>query len=290
MSAARSRATELDAEQEIDFGRYAASLAARWWLPLLGLLLGAVLGLLLSSAGEQSFRAQALVYLGDPFAPSGARIATLSTSPSAIREIVVSEAAVRRAASEAGLSPDVVRQGIFIQQLSAERARATEPTLVNIGVRGDAPRRLAVAANELARIVVARISGYVNAKMEGLRGQIAAAGEELDSLERRIQASLAIADAGGVSPTDKQLALLNVGVLEQRRSTVIQTRSDRQQLLTLAENVEAPRIVQPAAPRRVAAEGRRNEIVAAAVLGLLVGVAAALLWDPVTARIRPAVR
>ena len=127
---------------------------------------------------------------------------------------------------------------------------------------------------------------YVAAKIEGLRGQIAAADEELDSLERRIQASLTAAQSPGLSEEAKLVALTNAGVLEQRRSTVIQARSDRQQLLALAENVEAPQVVQAAVARKVTAQSRRNSIVVAGVLGLLVGLLAALLWDPVAARVR----
>jgi uncharacterized protein involved in exopolysaccharide biosynthesis len=75
-------------------------------------------------------------------------------------------------------------------------------------------------------------------------------------------------------------------VLEQRRSTVIQARSDRQQLLALAENVEAPRLVEPAVARKVTAQSRRNASVVAGILGFLAGLVVALLWDPVANRVR----
>ena len=54
----------------------------------------------------------------------------------------------------------------------------------------------------------------------------------------------------------------------------------------LAENVEAPRVVQPAVARKVTAQSRRNSIVVAGILGLLAGLLAALVWDPVAARVR----
>lgn len=282
-----SRGTAELEEREVDFGRWVSAVAARWWLPIVGFVVGIVLGWLLSVGGEDVYRAQALVSMGDPLAPSGARVTTIGTSVSSVREIVTSEAAVRRAASVSGLTPAEVRRGIFVSQPSGGGGpKAGQPALVNIGVRGDAPRRAAQAANELAKIAVAGTDDYVAAKIEGLRGQIAAADEELDSLERRIQASLAAAQSPGLSDEAKLVALTNAGVLEQRRSTVIQARSDRQQLLALAENVEAPRVVQPAVARKVTAQSRRNSIVVAGVLGLLVGLLAALVWDPVAARVR----
>ena len=287
MSSRPAPVQELDAEREVDFGRWVSAVAARWWLPLLGLILGLALGWALSLGGKDVFRAQALVYMGDPLAPSGARVSTLGTTVSSIREIVTSEAAVRRAARVSGLTPQQVRRGIFVSQPSGGGGpKAGQPALVNVGVRGDAPRKVALAANDLAKLTVARSGGYVDAKIEGLRGQIAAADEELDSLERRIQASLRAAESPGLSGEAKLVALTNAGVLEQRRSTVIQARSDRQQLLALAENVEAPRLVEAAVARKVTAQSRRNASVVAGVLGLLAGLVAALLWDPVAARIR----
>jgi uncharacterized protein involved in exopolysaccharide biosynthesis len=275
---------DLAAEQEIEFGRYAARVAARWWLPLLGLVAGLVLGYGISVGGEDVFRAQALVYLGDPLAPSGARVETYSTNPGNIREIVTSEAAVRNAARVSGLEAADVRAGIFVSPISGSSSRTGQPSLVNVGVRGEAPRKVRDAANELARLAVAGSDDYVQAKIQALRTQITSSEEEEQSLERRIEASLESVRTGSLSPVEELVALTNAGVLEQRRSTVLQARSDRQQLLALAEDVERPRVVEPAVPRKVTAQSQRNSIVAAGVLGLLVGLAVALAWDPLAGR------
>jgi hypothetical protein len=277
---------ELEGEAEVELGRYAVAVAARWWLPLLGLIVGAAIGWGLSLGGEEVYRAQALVYTGDPFAPSGARVATVGTTVSSIREIVSSEAAVRRAASVSGLTASEVRRGIFVQQSSGGGARVDEPSLVNVGVRGDAPGRVAEAATELARVAVDKSSNYVDAKIAGLRGQMAAANEERASLDRRIEAALEAAEGGTVSDTDRLAAIMHAGVLETRRATVLQTLSDRQQQLALAEEVERPRLVQPAVARKVTAQSRRNQLVVAGAIGLLLGIAAALAWDPVARRVR----
>jgi uncharacterized protein involved in exopolysaccharide biosynthesis len=53
-----------DAEQEVDLGRYWNAIVARWWLPVLGLLVGAVIGYLVSLGGGQVWRADSTVYLG----------------------------------------------------------------------------------------------------------------------------------------------------------------------------------------------------------------------------------
>lgn len=282
----RPAAPDLDAEAEVDLGRYAVRVAARWWLPLLGLVVGAALGYFVSLGGDRVYRAQALVYLGQPFAPGGTlRIDTLATSPSAVREIATSEAAVRRAAGESGLRPGTLRRGVSVQAVTAP-ARTAQAALVNIGVRGAAPRRVAVAANALAQDVVDKVSPYVATKIEALQAQVATADEEIASLNRRIEQTLALAANDGIPPTERLVAATNAGNLELRRATVQQSRHDRQQLLSLARTIEQPRIVQRAVAREVTARSRRNAIVVAAVIGLVLGLVAALAWEPATARVR----
>src|SRR3712207_249955 len=95
--------SELDAEQEVDLGRYASAVAARWWLPLLGLVIGVALGYLASVGGRDVYRAQALVYLGVPLSPGGAPVQSLATNPATVRELVRSEPVVRRVARATGL-------------------------------------------------------------------------------------------------------------------------------------------------------------------------------------------
>jgi hypothetical protein len=273
-----------DAEEEVDLGRYATAIAARWWLPLLGLVAGVLVGYLLSVGGAEVYRAQALIYLGDPIAPGGTRVETFSRNISSLRELARSEDSARRAATVSGMTPGQVRSGTTVQQVAGATARAGQPSLVNVGVRGDGPRKVALASNELARILVRDISPYANAKIAGLRGQITAANDEIDSLDRRITASLTAAERPGLTPTEKLVALTNAGVLEQRRSTVLVTRSDRQQQLALAETVEKPQLLKRGVARKVTAQSRRNSLVAAGALGLLLGLFAALAWDRVAPR------
>ena len=60
-------------EREVDFGRWVSAIAARWWLPVVGFVVGIALGWALSVGGEDVYRAQALVSMGDPLAPSWLR-------------------------------------------------------------------------------------------------------------------------------------------------------------------------------------------------------------------------
>ena len=84
---ARPAEPTFDAEQEVDLRRYWSTVTARWWLPLVGLIAGAVIGYLLSLGGANVFRAETIVYLGQPFY-GGNQIPSPNTNPSAVRTIV----------------------------------------------------------------------------------------------------------------------------------------------------------------------------------------------------------
>src|SRR5918995_3488999 len=90
-------------EQEIDVRRYWSAIAARWWLPVLGLIAGAAIAYAVSLGGADVWRGNALVYLGQPVTPSGAQVQSLSTNPATAGEIAGSAAAQRRGERAGGL-------------------------------------------------------------------------------------------------------------------------------------------------------------------------------------------
>src|SRR3954452_12787248 len=95
---------DVDAEQEVDFGRWARTLAARWWLPVGGLIVGLAVGYLLALGGSQVYKAEALVSLGIPFTPNGGgQIQSLATNSRTVSEIIRSESALKDAARHAQL-------------------------------------------------------------------------------------------------------------------------------------------------------------------------------------------
>ena len=94
-----SAVDDWDGEQEVDFRRYWEALLARWWLPLVGLVAGAIVGYLISLGGGQVYQAQTTVYLGQPYSASGnIQLQSLQTNPSTVRQIVTSQSSVVQAA------------------------------------------------------------------------------------------------------------------------------------------------------------------------------------------------
>ncbi|HEY6069191.1 MAG TPA: Wzz/FepE/Etk N-terminal domain-containing protein, partial [Gaiellaceae bacterium] len=101
-----SRDQDHDAEQEVDLGRYWHVIVSRWWLPLAGLVAGAIIGYLISLGGKQVWKASANVYLGASYsAVGGILLQGPQANPSTVNSIARAEISVTRAAQQAGMSP-----------------------------------------------------------------------------------------------------------------------------------------------------------------------------------------
>src|SRR5262249_60742999 len=83
-----------------------------------------------------------------------------------------------------------------------------------------------------------------------------------------------------ISDTDKL-------ILQQTLKNYQLDRTTTSQLLLLATKVESPSVLLPAASNKITARSRRNTVVIGALIGLILGAIAALLWDPVAARVTP---
>src|SRR5580765_2390767 len=164
---------DVDAEQEVDFGRLVNRVLARWWLPVGGLIIGIAIGYVASLGGTQVYRAEALISLGTPFTPGGAPLAGLTSNPRHVTEIVQSESALRRAAAKASLPVGAIRGKVATRTVSAGLpAKAQGPLLMGISVKGGRPRRVALAANSLAATVMSRTAPYVQAQIRTYQNQL----------------------------------------------------------------------------------------------------------------------
>ena len=286
-------ALDPDAEQEIDLRTVWTRIAARWWLPALGILAGLVLGWLLALGGGQVYKAQATLFLGQPFTPNGGgQIQSLATNPRTVNEIIRSESALKDAAAKAGLRVGRLRGNVSSSAITTVgQAKGVTP-LVEISVKGSAPRKTEIAANALAQHVIDQVSPYVAKKAAVLKIQIASDQRELEEINSRLalaQKQLAdiLADKQ-TALTERLLVSINlnstIGFTEQRRGTVQEDLLAAQQLLSLAQIVEQSRILEPAVAVKTTARSGRNAALVGALIGLLLGSIAALAADPFLAR------
>jgi capsular polysaccharide biosynthesis protein len=289
VSERRTDVVDPDAEREIDLRSAWSRLAARWWLPVGGLVVGAILGVLVSVGSAQVYKAEALLYLGQPFTPGGGgQIQSLATNPKTVSETIRSEAALERAARTAGMRPGQLRGNVTTSTITTAGQPRNLSPLVTIEVHAPTRAKAEKAANSLAQSVMDQVSPYVVQKIGQLKTQIEGDESQIEDIGRRISAAeqqqnLALAD-NSLSLAEKLLISTNsnatINNAEQRRGTVLQDLNLAKQLLSLAENVEQSRVVQAAVARKASATSRRNAAAVGGLIGLLVGALAAVLADP----------
>jgi uncharacterized protein involved in exopolysaccharide biosynthesis len=259
-----------EAEQEVDFGRYRRLIAARWWVPAAGLVIGAVIGYLVALGGSQVFKATATLYLGQPYSASGTQqLQAAQTNPSTVKQIAHAESVVALAASQCKAKPALFRGGISTQSVAGNIAKNGQTPLVALTVQAKKRKVASCAANAISAVVVDKLSTYANQKLKNFKAQIATYNSDIKTIN----------DALGnpsVSSTDKLILL-------QRLTNDQQNTLATSQLLSEANQVEKPYVLTGAHATRVTARSRRNSVVVAALIGLVIGGIVALMWDGVAA-------
>jgi hypothetical protein len=298
MTAAPQRPGEVDvdAEQEVDFGRYWRAIAARWWLPVGGLVVGLVIGYLVAQGTHSStYKATAQVYLGQPLAPGGAApVGSAPTSLGLVSNYVTAESTIKRVARQVGLKPGRLRGRVTTKPITGITGAkvGTPAPLLAITVSGSAPAKVAAAANALGALVIKQVAPYQTAKIQSLRDQLAYDDQQLEAIGNRLRAAQAlqaqVIKDTTISATDKLVALANqnsvITQALQQQNTISLDRFTVRQQLSLAQDVEVGRIVSQASATRTAGANSRTGAAIGGLIGLIVGILAALLWDPLTSR------
>ena len=261
-----------ESEREVDFGRYWRLLLARWWVPAGAVVLGAIVGYAVALGGAQRYSATATLYLGQPYTASGnVSLQGLQTNPSTVGTIAHSLAIDQRAAALCKAKVGSFRSGISTKPVAGSLAKNGQNPLMSLSVQAAKKKVAACAANQLAKAVIARISGYAAEKIASFRTQLSQQEREIKGLDA------AISDPN-VSSTDKLLLQVQLNSAQSDLSLTTQ-------LLHQAKSIEEPSVLTPASASRVTARSRRNSVVVAALIGLVLGALAALFWDRVAAAV-----
>jgi uncharacterized protein involved in exopolysaccharide biosynthesis len=276
-------------EREVDLGRYWRTLSTHWWLPAAGLAIGIVIGYLISLGGTQVYKAKAVVYLGQPLSQGGVQVQSPSTNPSSVRQIVTAEATIRAVARRVGLPPSQLRGHTSTQAVTGNISRLGQNPLVAITVTGRARRKVAAAANRLAQAVVTApaLAHYTNLKIQTLEALVKSEKASLASIDAATkQLQTALGSTGGLSTAERLIVVGQLNGLLQQRLSVADELTTNQQQLALAQGVEAPVVQTPAVATKTTARSRRNTVLVAALIGLLLGIGAALVYEPVMRTVR----
>jgi uncharacterized protein involved in exopolysaccharide biosynthesis len=279
-------AAELDVEEEIDVRRYWSLIVARWWLLAAGVVGGLLIGYLLAAGGGQVYKSTALIYMGQPLA-AGGPIQSLGTNPNTVSEIIHSEQAISRAAAASGLRPSQLRGHVTTQTIQGPKTavKANQVPLIEITVTGGKRAKTAVAAAALAKEVIRQVSGYAETKVRTYSSVGQSIKRQLASVKQRVaRLDTALRNSSDLS-TIEQLVLS--GQLDNaiaRQGDLLQAQAVNQQQLAQATDIEMPRIVEHPRPVKTTARSTRNSMLVGAFIGLLLGIIAALVWEPLTRR------
>jgi capsular polysaccharide biosynthesis protein len=259
-----------EAEQEVDFARYARMLARRWWLVAIGVVVGAVIGFLVSLGGTKVYSAQSTIYLGQPYNPSGSSpVLNLQTTPSAIAQIANSDSVDDKVKTQCKTTVESFRKGLSVQKVvsstPAKGLAAQVNPLVTVTVQTSKGKVAACVANALARAAVAGIDSYPVSKLKNYAAQIA----QDKAAINQIQAEL----------TNPNLSDAVNAFLQTRLPQVVSDLEGNQTLLNFTRTVEMPKVMLVAREHQVTAQSSHNTVLIAAIIGLILGIIAALLWD-----------
>lgn len=281
-------APELDAEQEVDFRRYGALLAARWWLVVAGVVAGVLIGYVLALGGGSVWKAEALISLGQPYTPGfGSPVTSYGTNPRAVSEIVRSESALKQAAHAAGLHAGVLRGNVSTGQVGTATGTgsARAVSLISLTVQGQKPVKVEKAANRLAEIVVERTTApYVGQKIATLNAKLASLQQRIDTQTQTVTLLQQQANNQSLAPLDRLALISQLNGAEQLLGTLMDEQANSQQQLAFSKNVESATIVEQAAAVKSTARSRRTSMLVGGLIGLILGALAAIVWEPLTAR------
>jgi len=274
---------ELEAEREVDLARWRRSVVALWWLPVAGLVLGAIIGILYSFHGGTNYKASALISLGQPTSPGGALVNGFGTNPRAVSQIVTGADTQAQAADKADMRPGALRGHVSVAQVGtatgAGSARATP--LISLTVTGSHPLNTAAAANALAAIVIEKTTApYVGVKIRTFRQTLGQVSTEIKSANQRLAIiQKALSAATKLDPFEQLVIVGQQDNAETRLGNLIAQQETLQQQLAFAKTVESAEVIEQARAVKASAHSRGTSLVIGALIGLIVGAIVAIAGE-----------
>jgi capsular polysaccharide biosynthesis protein len=283
----------------IDVGSWFATLLRNWWVILGLVVLGAVVGGVLTLAAPKEYSATSSVYIGQTTDANGNPMAGLNSNSKAATQLLASQALLNEAAKRTGMK---VSAGMLRRETTVETPSSTVKTstsvvnIVVITVTDTNKERAAAAANALAAVLVERISPGVNEKIAVLEQQLATGKKALAASVARstaAQAGLAAIARGGGSAAERAAASTLYVAIVQAAATeqeALDSSNQKTELMLLtAKQVEQPRILHEAAvPDSPSGPSLTLNVAAGALAGLVIGIVVAFVRRRLAERGAPA--
>ncbi len=267
----------------IDVGSWFATLARNWWVIAGLVVLGIVVGAVVTLAQPKEYTATASVYIGQTTDATGNPMAGLNSNAKAAVQLLASQVVLKEAAERTGMdiSASRLRRETTVETPSSTVKTTTSVVnIVVISVTDTDAERAAAAANALSEVLLKRLESGVDEKIAVLEKQLAENQEAYAaSLARSVEAQEALADiaTGGGSAADKAAAASTWVALTQAAATQQESLSksiqQTQLLLLSAQQNEQPRILHEAAvPDSPSGPQMTMNVAIGALAGLVIGV------------------
>ena len=272
-----------DDSTTIDVGSWFGTLARNWWVIVGLVVLGIVVGAVVTQAQPKEYTATASVYIGQTTDANGNPMAGLNSNAKAAVQLLASQVVLKEAADRTGMDMSASR---LRKQTSVETPSSTVKTttsvvnIIVISVTDTDAERAAAAANALSEVLLERIAGGVDEKIALLETQLAQNQKEYAAATARsaaAQKSLATIAAGGGSPAEKATAAAPYLAVVQGAATeqeALASSIQRTQLqLITAKQVEQPRVLHEAAvPDSPSGPAMAINVAVGALAGLVIGI------------------
>jgi len=274
---------DLDAEREVDLGRWKDALLRRWWLVVLGLVVGAIVGLLFSFSGGHTFKASALISLGQPVSPGGTIIQSFATNPRAVSDIVSSASAQSAAENAAGMRSGALRGNVAVTTVGTTpgTTAARSSTLISLSVQNPNKDKAAAAADALANLVVTKTTAtYVNQKIHTYTSELKTVDTQIESIKDRIaQTNQVIASSPNIDALNKLVLVSQLDNDVQRQGNLFNQQATLQQQLAFSKEVESAKVITTAQGVKSTARTKSTSLAIGAIVGLLIGAILAIVTD-----------
>ncbi len=283
----------------IDVGSWFATLLRNWWVILGLVVLGAVVGGVVTLAAPKQYSATSSVYIGQTTDANGNPMAGLNSNSKAATQLLSSQALLNEAAKKTGMkiSASKLRKQTTVETPSSTVKTSTSVVnIVVITVTDTNKKRAAAAANALAAVLVTHISPGVDEKIILLEQQLATGKKgQAASVARSTaaQVGLAAIARGGGSAAERAAASAPYVAIVQAAATeqeALQSANQKTELmLFIARQVEQPRILQEAAvPDSPSGPSLTLNVAAGALAGLVIGIVLAFVRRRLAERGAPA--
>ena len=272
----------------IDVGAWFATLLRNWWVVLGLVVLGAVVGGVVTLASPKDYSATSSVYIGQTTDANGNAMAGLNSNAKAATQLLSSQTVLDEAAKRTGMK---VTAGRLRRETTVETPSSTVKTstsvvnIVVITVTDTNKLRATAAANALAQVLVERISPGVTEKIALLQAQLDTGRKALAAATARTataQAGLAaIAKGGGTAAEKAAMSASYIAVVQAAATEAAQEALDNQKtelMLFTAKLVEEPRLLHEAAvPDSPSGPSLTLNVAAGALAGLVIGIVVAFV-------------